>query len=306
MLKKYQRFLVKNRNKGIPNLMLYLCLTNALFALYTLFTKDSTVYEVLCYDAEKIFHGQIWRIGTWLLTYGIENYDFSFMSIIYIFFYVMFNNWLGQILESVWGTLRLNLYYFGGALLSVVLSLIITATTGIPVPLSAYYLNLSLFLAVATLIPEERIMLFGVFPIKMRWLALFDVALILLNILPLLAIAVNSNVAEILLMVLVPPLIPIVNYVLTFGKDVRKLLPTGMGLKQRKRRMDFKKAAKPNPNWASNYRSVTGEKPYRHKCSVCGRTDTANPGLEFRYCSRCKGYYCYCIDHINNHTHIEQ
>ena len=21
--------------------------------------------------------------------------------------------------------------------------------------------------------------------------------------------------------------------------------------------------------------------------------------------SRCKGYYCYCADHINNHTHIQ-
>ena len=30
-----------------------------------------------------------------------------------------------------------------------------------------------------------------------------------------------------------------------------------------------------------------------------------NPELEFRYCSKCKGYYCYCEDHINNHTHIQ-
>ena len=36
----------------------------------------------------------------------------------------------------------------------------------------------------------------------------------------------------------------------------------------------------------------------------CGRTDTDYPNLEFRYCSKCNGYYCYCIDHINNHVHI--
>ena len=29
------------------------------------------------------------------------------------------------------------------------------------------------------------------------------------------------------------------------------------------------------------------ERGYRHKCTVCGRTDTSHPDLEFRYCSRC-------------------
>jgi len=42
-----------------------------------------------------------------------------------------------------------------------------------------------------------------------------------------------------------------------------------------------------------------------HKCSVCGVTDTDNPNMEFRYCSKCNGYYCYCMEHINNHTHVD-
>ena len=45
--------------------------------------------------------------------------------------------------------------------------------------------------------------------------------------------------------------------------------------------------------------------PYTHRCTVCGRTDTEFPDLEFRYCSRCNGYHCYCEDHISNHAHIE-
>jgi len=48
------------------------------------------------------------------------------------------------------------------------------------------------------------------------------------------------------------------------------------------------------------------EKLYHHKCAVCGRTDTDYPGLEFRYCSRCAGYHCFCIDHINNHIHFTE
>ena len=42
-----------------------------------------------------------------------------------------------------------------------------------------------------------------------------------------------------------------------------------------------------------------------HKCAVCGITDADDPDMEFRYCSKCNGYYCYCSEHINNHVHIQ-
>ena len=64
-----------------------------------------------------------------------------------------------------------------------------------------------------------------------------------------------------------------------------------------KRRAEFRA----NIHQAKNEEKI---KNYRHKCAVCGRTDTDNPGLEFRYCSKCDGYYCYCMDHINNHVHV--
>jgi hypothetical protein len=44
----------------------------------------------------------------------------------------------------------------------------------------------------------------------------------------------------------------------------------------------------------------------RFRCTVCGRTELTNPELEFRYCSKCAGYRCYCQDHIHDHTHITQ
>lgn len=48
------------------------------------------------------------------------------------------------------------------------------------------------------------------------------------------------------------------------------------------------------------------EQLYHHKCAVCGRTDTEYPELQFRYCSRCAGYHCFCEDHINNHVHFTE
>jgi hypothetical protein len=292
--------MVKNRNKGISNLMLYLCIASAVLFLYTYFTENYMVYAALRFDLEAIYRGQVWRCITWLIT-GCVDSGYGLLSVV---FYILFNKWLGEVLEAVWGTLRMNVYYLGGALLTVVAAVLL-GLAGIPVHISVYYLNISLMLAVATLIPEERIMLFGIFPLKMRWLAVLDVALIVIDFLRALAPLGGPARWFVFLMIGTAPLMSLVNYVLNFGKDVKNLLPVHRSFAQQKRHREFKKAAQPNPNWASNYRGKGGEKPYRHKCTVCGRTDTENPNLEFRYCSRCKGYFCYCIDHINNHTHIE-
>ena len=35
-------------------------------------------------------------------------------------------------------------------------------------------------------------------------------------------------------------------------------------------------------------------------------TDRDYPELEFRYCSKCAGYHCFCQDHINSHIHFTE
>ena len=62
----------------------------------------------------------------------------------------------------------------------------------------------------------------------------------------------------------------------------------------------------PLPTSMDYKRPAPRPQDYNHRCTVCGRTDTEFPDLEFRYCSRCSGYHCYCEDHINNHEHIEE
>lgn len=300
MGKRFHRFLQKNRDKGIPNLMLYICIANAMLFLYTYFVQDMKPFMALHFDLGRILGGEIWRCVTWILTYAVE----SGYGVISIVFYVLFNHWLGNVLESVWGPFRLNVYYFGGALITALVAIIL-GFFGLPVQVTAYYLNISLMLAVATLIPEERIMLFGIFPLKMRWLALFDLALIFIGLGMSLAPYSGTQFWVVLIALGTAPLISLVNYILNFGKDVRRLFQTNYSYKQIKRHYEFKKAVRqPRPNLADQFRGKE-QGPYRHKCTVCGRTDTEHPNLEFRYCSRCKGYFCYCIDHINQHTHIE-
>ena len=35
-----------------------------------------------------------------------------------------------------------------------------------------------------------------------------------------------------------------------------------------------------------------------HRCAICGRTEKDGEDLEFRFCSKCKGNYEYCQEHL--------
>ena len=148
---------------------------------------------------------------------------------------------------------------------------------------SVAYLNLSLLLAYATLYPEQQVLLLFIIPLKMKYLAWFYFVMTILTILRLDFF----------------PVVALLNYLLFFGSDIVRVLPEFMQPTGRK------KAHRPNPNWAREYQKKASRPLYRHKCTVCGRTDTEYPHLEFRYCSKCNGYYCYCMDHINDHAHIQ-
>ena len=161
-----------------------------------------------------------------------------------------------------------------------------------------YYLNLSLFLAYATLYPDSHFLLFFIIPVKAWIFALLDLALVLVG---LFTYPFPANLFSV---------ISLANYFLFFGKDVLNVIPASWRANARRlfRKKTKQQKAKtvPFPN-AGSYESSAArpKEPYTHRCTVCGRTDVSNPELEFRYCSRCKGYYCYCQDHINNHSHIE-
>ena len=290
----YHRWLNRNRNKGIPNLMLFVMLGNILVYFYCVIVNSNMLYTVLCFDSAKILHGQVWRLFSFVFTYCFS-YSGGPISFFFLLLSAYFYWWLGKMLESTWGTLRLNLYYGGGILLTSIVGLIVYAFLGNDIYVTPYYVNLSLFLAVATLIPEQQVLIFFVIPVKMRWMALIDIGLTIFEIAQYtvyyrpvwLALVIFGAAAVVALL----------NYVLNFGRDVANLFPRKVYTRQRPKR--------PIITPTDKKQNASGARPYRHKCTVCGRTDADYPDLEFRYCSKCKGYYCYCIDHINNHTHIQ-
>lgn len=308
--RNYNRFVFKHRNKGIPNLMTWICAGNAVvFLLWRFF--DIPLPAMLYFNGGAIMQGEVWRLFSYIFTFASEG-NFFGSTVLGGLFSLFFYYWVGKMLETVWGTLRFNIYYFSGILLTDLAGMLLQWCFGIPFWLNAHYVNLSLFLAVATLAPENRVLVLMFIPMKMKWLAWVDFLLTLKAMVEGLIDCVTywnifgSSVGVPYLFISLLPLVALLNYFLFFGRGISNVLPDWMKRKRLKKnyRTTAQTPPRPDPNWANNYRNSSGERPYRHKCTVCGRTDTNCPGLEFRYCSKCKGYFCYCIDHINNHNHV--
>lgn len=282
--KKFELFCFRNRNKGIPNLMLYIALGTGLVYLFSLVSNSYYLYSLLYFDRDLILQGQIWRLFTYPLTYNAGNLILTAIS---LFCYYS----LGRAMENIWGTCRFTLYYLSGMVMMDIYCMIFGGYA------SVTYLNLSLFLGYATLYPNASFLLFFIIPVKAWIFALVDLVLVLS------ALFTDPFPANLF------SVISLANYFLFFGKDVLNVIP--MSWRLNARRLIRKKPGK-SPKakvipFAGSYEASTAtpKAPYTHRCTVCGRTDISDPDLEFRYCSRCNGYYCYCQEHINNHTHIQ-
>ena len=283
--RQFEVYCYKNRNKGISNLMLYISMGTALVYLMSEMNGSNLLYNLLYFDRSLILQGQIWRLFTYPLTYRIDNLMLMAVS---LFCYYS----LGRAMENIWGTLRFNLFYLTGVVMMDIYCMIFGGYA------SVTYLNLSLFLSYATLFPNAQFLLFFIIPVKAWIFALFDLVIVLMD---LITLPFPYNLFSV---------ISLANYFLFFGKDVLNVLPVSWrihaGRLFKKEPVKQKRSKVIQFNAGSYEASHAAPKaPYTHRCTVCGRTDISNPELEFRYCSRCKGYYCYCEDHISNHSHIQ-
>lgn len=213
----------------------------------------------LTLDWNKVLSGQVWRVVTFLFIGGGNN---LWLIIFYLFIMWIINDGL----EQAWGEFRLNLYLFG-----TWLGLVLAAAFFHP-PAPGYeslILYSSLFIAFASLYPNFEFLLFFILPLKVKWLALVNGAM-LLSMMLLTHLSGSISV-----------LLGMSAYLVVFvPKLIHALAHRG---KTAARRSRFDSAqARPSPG-----------QPF-HTCSRCGITDTAEPDLDFRigddgedYCSRC-------------------
>lgn len=274
--RKLERFCYKHPRFGIPNLMLYIVIGNLIVYLLSMIDRTGLFPSYLVFSPHLILQGQIWRLFTFIFFPVSGN---LFLTAISLYFYYF----IGRTLEREWGTAKFTIFYLSGVLFHIVGGMIIGLLTNSALGLTGHYLNLSMFFAFASLYPDMQVLLFFFIPIKMKWLALVDAAYFIYGI-----IRLSPALYKLI------PVIAILNYLLFFSGDLVAILRRKLG-RRPKKTVHFRSAAQ----------AAKENKGYLHKCAVCGKTDTDYPNLEFRYCSKCNGYYCYCEDHIHNHIHIE-
>ncbi len=252
--KKYGKY-------AIHGLMKYIVAAN--LAVFLLGVINPNLYGNLKLIPEAVMAGQVWRLFTFILIPPPA-------SALWILFTLYFYYIIGMGLEQAWGSFKFNMYYLVGMIATIIVSLVGGS------PATGTFINLTLFLAFASIYPNHEVLLFFILPVKMKYLALLDAVL--------LAQQFIMGGFEIKLMIIAS----LANYFIFFGKDFIELFKTKKTVKSNKQR--FK---------------VIEMKDYvRHRCTVCGMTERDDPNMEFRYCSKCSGHKEYCMNHLKNHEHI--
>lgn len=276
------RFCYDHPNFGIPNLMKYIVIGNVMVYFLDLFSRGYASW-MLSFSSPLILQGQVWRVLSFVFVPVATGGATPIGKALFFAMTILFYYYIGNALERQWGTVRFTVFYGLGVLLNIIMGFVMGGT-------SMYYINMSMFFAFATLYPEMQVLLMGILPLKVKWLAWLDAAMFAFDI--FFSIFSHRWITAVL------PLVALLNYFIFFWDDLMSVVHrTGQRAAYRAnpQTINFKKAQK----------QVQERRGYLHKCAVCGITDADDPDMEFRYCSKCNGYYCYCMKHINDHVHVE-
>lgn len=221
--------------------------------------------QQLLLDRTLVLQGQFWRLFTYLFIPPSQ-------SPFWVLFALYWLYTMGNALESEWGAFKYQLFWLVGMLLTTVVAF------AFDVPASNVYLLMSLFLAFATLWPDDEIRVFFLVPVKAKWLALLDVlGLVVL-------VVMERGLGRLV------PIVAVGNYLLFFASFLVDRLRQGI---LRARRVSARRAL---------FRTASNE-IHRRRCVMCGVTDE-DPSIEFRVCTcdKCGGRPTeFCLLHARNH-----
>ena len=272
-MNRIESFCRRHPRFGIPDLMKYLMIASVVFWLIG--AVNPVLLGYMTFNPAMILRGQIWRLVSFIFIPP----SMGLLAFIAFYFYY----WIGTTLERSWGTAQFNVYFFSGVLLTVLYGFVIYFATGRTVSLDSEYIYLSMFFSFAALYPDMQVLFLFIIPIKMKYLAIVDALFFLVSVL--------TNPFPVNLL----PVVAVLNFLIFCGGDLFRRLPRRPSAAT----VNFRKESK-------RIRKEQESKLYTHKCSVCGKTDADYPTLEFRFCSRCEGYHCFCAEHINNHVHFRE
>jgi len=238
---------------AIPGLVRYVVAFAALVYALTLAVGPNYL-SVLVLDRDALFRGEVWRLVTWVFVLSPSNFLFFAMNLSFMW-------WVGDLLESEWGTFRLNVYFFLGMASCTV------ATLLLGIPGWNYCLELSLIFALATLAPDLTIYLL-IIPVKLKYLAYISLAFVVFSVVP----------SPLLLGAFV--VVSLGNYIAFFGPGF------------------FRRSAAMREAHSRRARFESAQIPAGsalHCCEVCGKTENTSPDADFRVADDGREY---CEDHL--------
>lgn len=245
---------------AIVGLMRYVAILNA--AVFILYKVNPATFLYIDLYPVAVLHGELWRLVTYIFIPAITSFiptpDWFNAAM-----WTLFLWWVGDGLEAVWGTFKLNLFYLLGMIGTTIAAFLSGAA------FSNVMLNSSVFFAFARYYPDVVIYFAYVLPMKVRWVAWLSAAMILFGLIRVGTVEYCSAVV-----------VALANYLLFFGPEIWREAGHRTAVAQRRHR--FQKAA-------------ARDDDALHRCEVCNRTDLTDPSLDFRVSA--DGHE-YCVEHL--------
>ncbi|MGK0186920.1 MAG: membrane associated rhomboid family serine protease [Verrucomicrobiales bacterium] len=157
-------------------------ITAAVFILQIL--AGPALQSWLVLDGGSILKGQVWRLVTYAFCHDPGD-------LLHILFNMLFLWWFGKTLEQMYGSLEFLLFYLVGAIVAGLAFLGLNVATGdvFSVALGASGSVMAVMMLYAALFPRQKIYIWMIIPVEIRWLVL---AYVIFDLLPVIR-ALSGN-----------------------------------------------------------------------------------------------------------------
>ena len=244
---------------AIPGILRYFALLSALvFVLYKIDRNYLTLIDLV---PAAVLRGEVWRLVTYIFVPGMASLlplpDWFNAAI-----YVVFLIWMGNGLETAWGSFRLTVFVLLGMIGATIAAFFFGTS------FSNLILVSSLFFAFARFYPDTVIYFAYLVPVKVKWLAWLSAAFLLFQFM----VQGNSYRAALVA--------ALSNYFLFFGRELFAEARQRNQVSSRRQRFEVQSRNDAEP---------------LHRCATCGATELSDPTLEFRVARDGEEY---CMPHL--------
>ena len=154
---------IRARSENLHSVFVLLFLNIAFFFLEY---QDGEKYaRLFSFEWNAVTGGEVWRLVTWQFTQAGQEW-FAFPRPLILFLTLVLLYIMGSAVEEVWGSVHL----IGLFLLSTLTSALVAGYLGIAL-LGSYFVNFSMLFVYAATFPQQTFYLFGVMPVRIRWIA---------------------------------------------------------------------------------------------------------------------------------------